>query len=270
MEKALKLIEAKLSEARKLLPVSKGTRAGVDLSTHPFPKLAGERTDDVSPSVAQPSYLRRASRVPVTIVPSAEKLDKSVNAIYSDPHDISPEVKLNIVGNGVFGPHAWGQKRHRDIVKAVASHEGSEPHPLLVKEAERIHNHVVRRAVKAGVFSKVPHPENESEKMLVPGPRFDEFTKQTRGLSTDGHDSAHHGTTGADASYRGESIALHIQDIHSAVRRARDEHRDRASLGGPDWMSAHKEIKSEHLASLTKRMNAKYELTGELTGEYTK
>lgn len=257
---ATELIEAKLSEARKLLPVSKGTRAGVDLSTHLFPKLAGERTDYVSPSVAQPSYLRRTSRVQDTIVPSAVNASENLYSARSGKYflHLSPEAKLDIVGNVELGHHAWGQKRHRDIVKAVASHEGSEPHPLVVKEAERIHKHVVRRAVKAGVFSKAPHPENESEKMLVPGPRFDEFNKQTYETGISGHDSAHHGTTGADASRRGELIARYLRDIHSAVSRAREDHRKRASSKGPDWASAHKEIKYVAFDYFTKHLNKRY------------
>lgn len=255
---AIELIEARLSEARKLLPVSKGTRAGVDLSTHPFPKLAGERTDYVSPSVDQPSYLRRASRVQSTIVPSAVNLLKShldLEAGRYSAHS-SPEAKLDIVGNEELGHHAWGQKRHRDIAKAVAAHEGSEPHPLLVKEAERIHKHVVRRAVKAGVFSKVPHPENESEKMLVPGPRFDEFNKQTYETGIEGHDAAHHGTIGADASNRGEFITRHFRDIHKVVKSHR--WRGSASPKGPDWVDAHKEIKSELFDHFTKYLNKRY------------
>ena len=234
---ATDLIEARLYEGRKLLQ-PEGT----------------------------PAFQRRARRFPAQVVPSAKmlKLRDRVNRSSlvggSDVAELGGEKLVrDIRGSNLFGIHKTTSKGKSDIYSAYSDYDTehrrvmsslgdyfpgdasirgdtrlsvplSGPRTKFNKaiddEARRMHKHVVRRAIKAGIFTRteheVPHPKNPDKKLKVKllsrGPMFNEYKDLITNTDANSfHDAYEHGVLGSDASFRGEAMADHLGYLASIV-----------------------------------------------------
>ncbi len=241
---ATELIEAKLSEARKVLRTD--------------PENAERRHKGFVSKIARPGVRPTGYTDAYEYEPESSQAKRF--------QDRGHQEKLDTYARKGLGGKLWRQQSQKDIVKAVAaqpkfSYERYRPnltynhasgestvnpeampvHPSIVKEADRAHAHVVRKLVKAGVVKKIYHSSVKGEKILVPGDNFHKYSIEYSGIKgIIHHDAFQHGTLGADVSTRGEAMASHVGDIHSALK---DEHERALRTGGiPDWGKAHAEI----------------------------
>lgn len=215
---AIDLIESLLYEGRKLLPIWHGSNAD------------GKR------SGGHPSFLRRAANFPTKIAKSAQNLEfnaltKQDNSLDSDNGFIKPSAQErefatrlksvpDVIKHHSFGLRYSSHPRMRRILDAV-SLQGEDDlsiHPLVHREADRLHKHVIRRGIKAGILSKAYHPDGSGRKILVAGPYIDNYLNASNGVSS--HDSDDHGTLGVDASQRGEKLTVHLRDIAKLVSKS--------------------------------------------------
>jgi hypothetical protein len=117
---------------------------------------------------------RRARRFPNVVVPSAVRQGNIARDI-DLPHDMRAVAQRGYM-LGIRRAH------HKDT-KALIAHatdpDTYEIHPKIKKLARALHDDVVRRGVKAGIFKRVAHPDKRvKEKMLVPGERSSIHARQ--------------------------------------------------------------------------------------------
>jgi len=263
MKRAETLIDAVL-ESRRLLPVAqsmKPTERGVvfkgvgtadPMNLNPITDLHTKlnvQPSDRNPQGGSyqalrwnPKFQRRSQRIPNTIVPSAVNLetnamlvgrpsgksDELAGFLTDVPTDSMRKQRSTILGHHELGLYYSQHPRTQSILRAVAQHKGEDPHPEVKRESNRLHKHIVRSAVKAGIFATVDHEVDHPEhpkgsgkkikvKVLTPGPNFHEYHRRSY-LGVTGHDSYEHATLGADASQRGEAMTKHLNMLADAVR----------------------------------------------------
>jgi hypothetical protein len=229
MEKALRLIEAKLHEKRKLFP-----RPG----TEPFH--------------------RRVAGFSKSVVPSAVNIQRT-SIGRQDPEDYkSPRLRGMLPSDATryrvdqaynLGPHRMNKPGVRRGVerlsKAFAQIRATQQPPLEVgsahyEYARGLHKKVVRRGVKAGLFKLVPHPDPDQggRKVLAPGEHLARYVQLSHQINDPFHDALEHGTLGADASEHGETMASHIRDTALAVHKAHSKHGGARREVNPDSLRA--------------------------------
>jgi hypothetical protein len=198
-----------------------------------------------------PAFKRRATYFPRQVVPSAANLEMDVRTLRSSDSGIgstgSDHADLkraapSIIKNHYLGLHRAGLPHTPELLASVAAHAADydspervkarsnigtgsttpklDPvHPEVRRIAHGLHKKIVRKAVKAGIFTQYPHPDKPGVKVLSPGANWDNYGNDV--VSQDagvwGHDAMEHGTLGSDASQMGEYQTIHLRSLVGAV-----------------------------------------------------
>ena len=190
-----------------------------------------------------PSFLRRSDRFSKVVVPYAKNVESryfkdqvklergsSISSLGGEDRIIDTEGKF------LFGPKRSKSGGVSSIQQAFLRHRSSsepESHKKTLSymssvlgEVKRMHNHVIRRGVKAGLFRlvdhEIEHPQNSEKKLkvkvILAGPMLQHYDGSVLKQNLNYHDAQEHGTLGADASFRGEMLTSHLSNIVNAVR----------------------------------------------------